>query len=99
MNEYTGGNFLNVTPDEYASSSEKLASLIQKDKQRDEKFFTEAFTNPVTKEPYRVPNNIKRLSTCICRSYNITGICDPMYIANIIALELGKGDGQGHFND
>jgi len=25
------------------------------------------------------------------------GICDPMYIMNSIAIELGIGDGQGNF--
>jgi hypothetical protein len=43
------------------------------------------------------PEDIKRLSIRLCRSYSIKGICDPMYIANIIALELGRGDGQGNF--
>ena len=44
-----------------------------------------------------VPEDIKRLSIRLCRSYNIGGICDPMYIANVTALELGRGDGQGMF--
>ena len=45
------------------------------------------------------PPSIRRLSERICRSYGINGICDPMYIANITAFELGLGDGQGHFGD
>lgn len=60
-------------------------------------FFDEAFTNPVTRQADFVPADIRRLSERICRSYNIKGICDPMYIANVIAFELGLGDGQGNF--
>ena len=47
---------------------------------------------------YTGPANIRQLSERICRSYGISGICDPMYIANIIALELGLGNGKGKFN-
>lgn len=56
-----------------------------------EEFFKEAFKGS------EVPKDIKRLSERLCRSYGIRGICDPVYIANIIALELGLGDGQGNF--
>jgi hypothetical protein len=56
-----------------------------------EEFFIEAFKGA------KVPENIRRLSERLCRSYGIRGICDPMYIANIIALELGLGDGQNNF--
>jgi hypothetical protein len=71
---------------------------IREYNEKDKAFFSEAFTNPVTKEPYNVPADIKRLASRLCRSYGINGICDPMYIANVIALELGMGDGQSHFN-
>ena len=64
---------------------------------KSEEFFTEAFTNPVTRQPYDVPADIRKLSIRICRSYDICGICDPMYIANVIAVELNRGDGQGNF--
>jgi hypothetical protein len=60
-------------------------------------WFNDAFTCPVTKTPEPVPANIRKLSERICRSYGIGGVCDPMYLANIIALELGLGDGQGNF--
>lgn len=63
-----------------------------------QEFFTEAFTNPVTRKPYTVPTDIRRLSERICQSYDIRGICDPMYIANIIALETGRGDGKSNFS-
>lgn len=65
--------------------------------QNDADFFNEAFTDAVTGKPYDIPENIKRLSIRLCRSYGIRGICDPMYIANLIALELGLGDGQSSF--
>lgn len=64
---------------------------------RDAEHFKECFTNPVTRQPYDVPEDIKRLATRLCRSYGINGLCDPMYIANVIALELGRGDGQSNF--
>lgn len=64
---------------------------------QDEAFFKEAFTCPMTGQPYHVPENIKRLAIRICRAYGIRGICDPMYIVNVIAFELGLGDGQGNF--
>lgn len=73
--------------------NEQLNELRAKDKA----FFDEAFTDPVTKTPYDVPPKIRELATRICRSYGIWGVCDPMYIANVIALELGFGDGQSHF--
>ena len=64
----------------------------------DADFFAEAFTNPITREPYQLPENLKRLATRICRSYGIRGVCDPMYIANVAAVELGLGDGLSNFN-
>jgi hypothetical protein len=66
--------------------------LIAEANKADKDFFDEAFKG------HFVPYDIKRLSIRLCRSYGIKGICDPMYIANIIALELGIGDGQGNFN-
>lgn len=57
----------------------------------------EAFTSPVTGQPYDVPADIRAAATSIVRSYPIRGICDPMYIANVIARDLGRGDGQSHF--
>ena len=60
-------------------------------------WFDDCFTNPVTKQPYAVPDDLRHLSERIVRSYGIRGICDPMYIANIIALETGRGDGYSTF--
>ncbi len=64
---------------------------------RDAAFFTEAFTDPVTRHTYDIPSDIKRLATRLCRSYGISGLCDPMYIANVIAVEMGRGDGFSNF--
>ena len=57
-----------------------------------QEFFTEAFKG------YNVPSNIKSISESICREFNINGICDPMYISNVVAVELNLGDGCGNFN-
>ncbi len=64
----------------------------------DTRFFAEAFTHPVTRDPYQVPPALKQVATRLCRSYGIRGVCDPMYIANVIAVELGLGDGLSNFN-
>ena len=77
--------------------SERLETLANA-RRNDSEFFREAFTNPMTGTPQNVPADIRKLSERLCRSYNIRGICDPMYIANVIALELGRGDGMGKFN-
>lgn len=69
-----------------------LKSMISEFDKRTE-FFKEAFNN------YYVPSNIKNASESICIKFKIKGICDPMYIANNIAYELGTGDGCGNFND
>lgn len=59
----------------------------------------EAFTDPTTGEPYPVPDDIREAATAVVRAYNIRGICDPMWIANAIALRLGRGDGRHAFDD
>lgn len=45
----------------------------------------------------KVPEVIKDAAQEICAKYNINGICDPMYICNVIALELYLGDGVSNF--
>ena len=55
-------------------------------------FFNEAFGDK------EIPQEIKNVSMSICKDFNIGGICDQMYIANVIAYELGIGDGCGNFN-
>lgn len=54
-------------------------------------FFATAFAGET------VPPDIRRAAERVVASYGICGICDPMYIANIIAVELGRGDGNGRF--
>lgn len=49
-------------------------------------WFDYAFTNPVHGVPYDVPADIRRAAERICVAYGIRGICDPMYIANVIAV-------------
>lgn len=61
--------------------------------------YDHAFINPVTWESYGVPNDIKTAAKRICQAYGIKGICDPMYIANLIAMETGRGDGSSNFWD
>lgn len=46
---------------------------------------------------YDVPEKIRNTAICIMRRFTIIGQCDGMYICNVIALESGIGDGQGHF--
>lgn len=54
-------------------------------------FFKDAF------EGQELPDEVRACSEEICTTYGINGISDPMYIANIVGLELGFGDGQGSF--
>lgn len=58
--------------------------------------FTPHFTDSKG-EPHHIPENLKKAVIRICQSYGLTGLCDPMYIANVIAVELGIGDGQSNF--
>lgn len=54
-------------------------------------FFNEAF------KYMKVPDDIRRAAEHIVTSYHINGICDPGYIANTIAMEMGRGDGKSNF--
>ncbi len=78
---------------------ETLEQTCARIKKEDAAFYDDCFTNPVTKIPYNVPADIKRLARRICGAYGIRGLCDPMYIANVIAFELGRGDGQSTFTE
>lgn len=49
-------------------------------------------------EGYNVPENIKKISVCIMKRFTIIGICDGMYLCNIIASENEIGDGKGNFS-
>jgi len=48
--------------------------------------------------PDRVKNAIKRIYAAYPADCMPQGLCDPMYIINVICHELGVGDGQGNFN-
>jgi predicted NAD-dependent protein-ADP-ribosyltransferase YbiA (DUF1768 family) len=65
----------------------------------DREFFDKAFFNELAQEPYKIPADLRRASERICLAYGIRGICDPMYIANVIAAEIGRGDGRSNFFD
>lgn len=41
-------------------------------------FYKKAF------EKDSIPDEIKRASIQICNAYNIKGLCDPVYISNVI---------------
>lgn len=43
------------------------------------------------------PDNLRRVAEVFCRTYNIKGLCDPMYIINVTAVEMDWGDGCGVF--
>lgn len=44
-----------------------------------------------------VPEGIAKAARRIIQAYGITGECDPMWVANIIAFETGRGNGKGSF--
>lgn len=48
-------------------------------------------------EPEKVKNAIKRIYEAYPKECMPQGLCDPVYIMNIICLELGVGDGKGNF--
>ena len=48
--------------------------------------------------PDKVKAAIKRVYNAYPPECMPQGLCDPMYIMNCIALELGIGDGMGNFN-
>lgn len=57
-------------------------------------WFDEAFANSSP-----LPPQLRNMAERMCREFNIRGICDPMYIANVAAFELGMGDGRSSFDD
>lgn len=44
-----------------------------------------------------MPADLRQFSEAVCNRFSISGICDPMYIANVTAFELGRGDGRSVF--
>lgn len=62
-------------------------------------WFDYAFTSPVSGESYAIPADLRRASERICTAYALRGVCDPMYVANVIAISIGRGDGQSNFKE
>jgi len=56
----------------------------------------ETYKNPAV--PEKVKQAIMRVYSSYPADCMPKGICDPMYIMNVICHELGIGDGQGNFN-
>ena len=56
------------------------------------------FNNPDKKVPEKIKKAIKRVYNAYPVHCMPQGLSDPMYIMNVICLELGIGDGQGNFN-
>ena len=50
-------------------------------------------------KPFAITNQLRDLCESICKSYGIRGICDPGYIANVIAQMFNVGDGIGTFKN
>ena len=48
--------------------------------------------------PEKVKNAIKQVYFAYPEDCLPQGVCDPMYIMNVICLELGVGDGEGNFD-
>lgn len=44
-----------------------------------------------------VPADMRALSEWFCTRFDVRGVCDPMYVANVAAVELQIGNGRGEF--
>ena len=60
-----------------------------------EQYWNDRFDDKV---PEKVKNAIKRIYAAYPPHCLPQGTSDPMYMMNVIALELGIGDGKGNFN-
>jgi len=69
----------------------RLQDRTNQTNRADKEFFDSAF------EGMDIPKDLRTASERICRAYAIKGLCDPGYIANIIAKETGRGDGLSNF--
>ena len=47
---------------------------------------------------YNVPERLKEITACIMKRFTINGLCDAMYICNVIAQENEIGDGMNNFH-
>ena len=53
----------------------------------------------IDKMPVKWQNAIKHIYGSYPKECLPQGICDPMYICNVMALELGLGDGRSNFKE
>jgi len=44
-----------------------------------------------------VSPDMRAIAEWFCSHFDVNGLCDPMYIANVSAVELDVGDGMGNF--
>ena len=96
------GNFINTSHAfQLLTDEEKVISMLEDAVRANQK--TEAYQKAREElrckeyERYHVPENIRRLTDLIMVRFSINGICDPMYICNVIAHTSGLGDGASHF--
>jgi len=52
----------------------------------------------ISNPPEKVKNALKAVYSAYPPECMPQGLCDPMYMINVIAYELGIGDGQSNFN-
>ena len=50
-------------------------------------------------EKNKIPYKICMAAELVCKRFCITGVCDKMYICNVIAHTSKNGDGEGHFDE
>ncbi len=49
--------------------------------------------------PETVPEPIRKFSEWFIQRHRIRGLCDPMWVCNLVAFECGLGDGCGIFHE
>jgi hypothetical protein len=55
------------------------------------------FQHCFSQAPHEVPKDLQQLSEKICRQYQMQGVEDPLNVANAVAVELSRGNGQNVF--
>ena len=73
---------------------EQYDALRSKKQFEYERYWSERIDEDV---PENVASAIKRVYASYPKECLPQGVCDPMYIMNVICKELGIGDGQGNF--
>lgn len=71
-------------------------NVFRKDKEVKEKIYQYYEEKEHFKK--EVPEKIKQIASLIMFRFNIEGLCDGMYICNVMANCSGSGDGCGHFS-